>query len=72
MTRRKPLPYHANWGLDKIKMEASEGLRMLRPLLKNRDLEVVQRAAAVIENLYEIQIAVDEIQRQKNQKEEAE
>ena len=67
MTRRKPLPYHANWGLDKIKMEATEGLRMLKPLLKSRDLEVVQRTAAVIENLYEIGLAVDDIQRQKSE-----
>jgi len=48
-------------------MEATEGLRMLKPLLKSRDLEVVQRTAAVIENLYEIGLAVDDIQRQKSE-----
>ena len=67
MTKHRPLPYAANWGLDKIKMEATEGLRMLKPLLKSRDLEVVQRTAAVIENLYEIGLAVDDIQRQKSE-----
>jgi len=40
---------------------------MLKPLLKSRDLEVVQRTAAVIENLYEIGLAVDDIHRQKSE-----
>jgi hypothetical protein len=53
-------------------MEATEGLKMLKPLLKSRDLEVVQRTAAVIENLYEIGLAVDDIQRQKGESKEVE